>query len=224
MACFKEIFKNRKANIGRLLDFGFTESKEGYTYRTGVLEGQFTLGIDVSKSGEVDTEVRDTETGEEYVLIRLPDACGAFVGKVRKACEEVLRVVAEKCFEKTLFKNTQTNELCAYVKDAYGDEPEFLWEKTPENAVFRRKDNAKWYAAVLSVSKCKLGLDEEGETEIVDLKAPHSEISALVDGKRYFSGYHMNKNHWYTICLDGTVPNEELFRRIGESYALAKKG
>ena len=96
MAGFKVIFINRKANIGRLLDFGFTESKEGYTYRTGVLEGQFTLGIDVSKSGEVDTEVRDTETSEEYVLIRLPDACGAFVGKVRKACEEVLRVVAEK--------------------------------------------------------------------------------------------------------------------------------
>lgn len=75
----------------------------------------------------------------------------------------------------------------------------------------------------MSVSRCKLGLDEEGETEIVDLKAPPSEISALIDGKRYFWGYHMNKNHWYTICLDGTVPNEELLDASAKVMLWRKK-
>jgi predicted DNA-binding protein (MmcQ/YjbR family) len=47
------------------------------------------------------------------------------------------------------------------------------------------------------------------------------EIDVVVDGKKYYPGYHMNKKHWVTICLDGSVPIEEVFRRIDESYGLA---
>ena len=36
-------------------------------------------------------------------------------------------------------------------------------------------------------------------------------------------GYHMNKKHWFTICLDGSIAIEEIFCRIDESFALAKK-
>jgi predicted DNA-binding protein (MmcQ/YjbR family) len=33
-------------------------------------------------------------------------------------------------------------------------------------------------------------------------------------------GYHMNKEHWNTITLDGSVPEEELLSWIDESYTL----
>lgn len=33
-------------------------------------------------------------------------------------------------------------------------------------------------------------------------------------------GYHMNKKHWNTIILDGSVPVEEVKRMIRESYEL----
>lgn len=33
-------------------------------------------------------------------------------------------------------------------------------------------------------------------------------------------GYHQNKEHWNTIYLDGTVPEEDIQRMIGESYDL----
>lgn len=32
--------------------------------------------------------------------------------------------------------------------------------------------------------------------------------------------YHMNKEHWNSIILDGTVPETEIGRMIGESYDL----
>ena len=32
----------------------------------------------------------------------------------------------------------------------------------------------------------------------------------------------MNKKHWYTVILDGSVPFEEICRRIDESYGSAK--
>ncbi len=33
-------------------------------------------------------------------------------------------------------------------------------------------------------------------------------------------GYHQNKEHWNTIILDGTIPDEEVKRMIAESYDL----
>ncbi len=32
------------------------------------------------------------------------------------------------------------------------------------------------------------------------------------------AGYHQNKEHWNTIILDGTIPDEEIKRMIAESY------
>ena len=37
-------------------------------------------------------------------------------------------------------------------------------------------------------------------------------------------GYHLNKRHWNTITLDGTVPEPELQRMIDDSYRLVVKG
>ena len=34
------------------------------------------------------------------------------------------------------------------------------------------------------------------------------------------SGYHMNKTHWNTITLDGTIPAAELWGMIDDSYEL----
>jgi predicted DNA-binding protein (MmcQ/YjbR family) len=41
--------------------------------------------------------------------------------------------------------------------------------------------------------------------------------------ERYFSvtpGYHMNKKHWNTILLDGSVPDKDVFSWIDHSYDL----
>lgn len=34
--------------------------------------------------------------------------------------------------------------------------------------------------------------------------------------------YHLNKNYWNSIILDGTIPEKEIERMIGESYDLTK--
>jgi predicted DNA-binding protein (MmcQ/YjbR family) len=36
------------------------------------------------------------------------------------------------------------------------------------------------------------------------------------------AGYHMNKEHWNTITLDGSIPEEELLSWIDESYSLVR--
>ena len=37
-------------------------------------------------------------------------------------------------------------------------------------------------------------------------------------------GYHLNKRHWNTITLDGSVPEAELRRMIDDSYVLVVQG
>jgi predicted DNA-binding protein (MmcQ/YjbR family) len=37
-------------------------------------------------------------------------------------------------------------------------------------------------------------------------------------------GYHMNKKHWNTIFLDGSIPDDEIFAMISDSYDLVVRG
>ncbi|MDE6075622.1 MAG: MmcQ/YjbR family DNA-binding protein, partial [Clostridia bacterium] len=134
-----------------------------------------------------------------------------------------LEDIAEKCAERQVFKSTVTHAIFDYVYKKYGDSPEYLWEKFPDCAIIRRKDNAKWYCAERPVKACKIGLEGQQILEVVDLRCDPEELLKLIDNRRYFAGYHMNKKHWLTIPLDGTVPVEEICSRLDQSYVLAKK-
>lgn len=71
------------------------------------------------------------------------------------------------------------------------------------------------------ISKQKLGLDSAEKVDILNLRIQPDYLASVVDGVRFFPGYHMNKQHWYTICLDGSLPIEEIYQRINASYFLA---
>ncbi len=215
--------KHRRVNFKRLSAFGFCERAGGYEYTTDIAGAQMTLTLRIEKSGRLFSEVTDKDTGEEYILHRIEEAIGSFVGQVRLELEDTVEKVSAACFEPEIFKSPVTKAVIAYCLKRYGDSPEHLWEKAPDNAILRRQDNKKWYAAILTLKRSKLGLEGDGEVEIVDLRLPPEKIEETVDGIKYFPGYHMNKKHWITVCLDGSVDKKEIYARIDESYMLAKK-
>ncbi len=217
------LFQNRKLNVQRLAAYGFAPQHNGYVYSASLMNGQFVIMVTVSPDGSVCDKVTDSSSGEEYVLHRLAGSAGAFVGSVREAREAILREIAEKCFERDPFRCEYTKTVVRYVREKYAAEPEYLWEKFPTSAVWRRADNRKWFGVLLTVPRKKLGTGGEESVEIVDLRTHPEELLALVDGKRYFSGYHMNKKHWLTVCFDGSVPIEEICKRIDVSYEIAAK-
>lgn len=202
--------------------FGFVQSNNNYIYGTDILDGSFLLQIIIAPDGNIDTKLTEKAIGDEYVLYKT-NATGSFVGEVRNAIEAILTQVADQCYNTEIFKSIQAKEIICYVRDKYGDELEFLWEKFPDNAIWRRKDNEKWYGALLTVKASKLGHADDKLIEILDLRIKTEDIEATVDNKRFFMGYHMNKKHWYTILLDDSIPTEEICRRIDDSYLLAKK-
>lgn len=218
-----EIFKNRKVNSNKLLSYGFTRTENDYTYTDKIVNGQFYIDVQVSETGDVTSKVTDAATDEEYVLVHVESAGGGFVGMVKAEYEAKLKDIADKCFDGIVFGSRQAQEIIAYVRKTYGDELQFLWKKYSENAVYRRKDNDKWYAAMLYVTENKIGRAGKNYVDIIDLKGEPEEIEEIVDGEKYFPAYHMNKKHWFTVCLDGAVPTEEIFGRIDKSYALSAK-
>lgn len=59
----------------------------------------------------------------------------------------------------------------------------------------------------------------------VNLKCdPHLALHLRSMYKAVKPGYHMNKTHWNTVILDGSIPEEELREMIDDSYNLVVKG
>ena len=218
-----DYFKYKKPNFAKLVKYGFAEQSGVWKYTTAVLEGEFDLTVYIAGDGGVETKLIDREFGEPYTLHLVEDAAGEFVGRVRGAVGDVLADVAARCFETWVFQSGQTQALISHIRERYGREPEYLWERAPDCAVWRRADNAKWFGIIMTLPRTKLGLSGEDIVEILDVRAQPEEIERLVDGKRYFRGWHMNKKHWLTVPLDFTLSNEEVFALIEKSFSLAKK-
>lgn len=87
------------------------------------------------------------------------------------------------------------------------------WPFAPEVPVYRVMD--KMFALVWrrdNPPRINLKLDPE-----------HAEILRDVY-EAVAPGYHMNKRHWSTVTLDGSIPQDELFEWIDESYELVTAG
>ena len=216
----EDIFRNRMPDFEKLKRYGFVQSDNNYICKTSILDGQFELKITVGKNG-VETEVTDAETNEPYTLFLADGASGSFIGAVKTAYTNALLCLAENCFHKNVFKSEYARKLILYAEDKYGSALEFLWEKFTDNAIWRRKDNKKWYGILLTVPKNKLGLPSDDKVEIIDLRTNPESIDSVIDNKTVFGGYHMNKKHWITVCLDGTVPLKKIENMLDISYELA---
>jgi len=218
----KDFIKDKKIDLKRLKKFGFKLKDDSYYYDIFLLNNQFKMCVKINLDNSIFTELIDAETNETYVLHLLEERRNGYSEKVYGAYSEVLEKIKKECFEDEIFKTDYTNEIINYIKNKYGDELEFLWEKSPKTAVVRRKYSKKWYAVILTLSKRKLNLDSDELVEVINLHNSPEEIEKLMDNKRYFPAYHMNKKHWCTICLDGTVELKEIYKLIDMSYELAK--
>ncbi|MDO5580095.1 MAG: MmcQ/YjbR family DNA-binding protein [Planctomycetia bacterium] len=216
----KKIFKNRKAIPEKLLQFGFDRKRSGYSYSADLLDGQLLLTILIGREGEITADIVPVDPPSS---VNSEKRKSPSVKDYLDEYEEILDEINDFCFEYDAFHSPMSRKIIAYIEKKYQGKLEYLWKRSPDNAIFREKKNGKWYAALLTVDRKKLRLPGEGTVEIIDLKAEPDNIPLLLDRKKYFPGYHMNKLHWITICLDGSVPFRELCKRVDESFALAAK-
>ena len=106
-----------------------------------------------------------------------------------------------------------------YMEKKYKTSPEFPWAKYDDSAVFRHSDNKKWFALVMGVEKNKLGLSGSGYVDVINLKIDDMMFrDILVQKEGIIPAYHMNKEHWITVILDGTVEEDMIYDLIDASF------
>ena len=115
------------------------------------------------------------------------------------------------------------SELEAYITETYSAEGEHLFANYPSFLVFRHNRNRKWFAVIMDIPRKKLKLPGEGEISVVNLKCDTRLIGSFRMEPGIFPGWHMNKTHWLSVALDGSVEDEKIRFLVEMSYTLTKK-
>ena len=116
-------------------------------------------------------------------------------------------------------------KLFQYVKKKYKADPEFLWKRYPDYAIFRHEDNHKWFGLVMDVPRGRLGLDGDERVDILNVKLSDPFFAEmLIQRDGFFKGYHISKGNWVSVLLDGTVAFDEICSLLEESYRTTASG
>lgn len=215
-----EIFKAYQFNSKKAKEYGFVENQGVWTYSSTILQGDFLMMVTV-EDGDLSFQVYDQETGDLYPQVHMESMRGTFVGSVREACLEVLYDIRKACFEVQEFLCPQTKRIMVLVQEKYGNQLEYLWEKSPDTAVLRHEDNQKWYAILMRIPWDRLDKGREGLVEAVNLK--HDQVTDLLSQNGIYPAFHMNKRYWISLALDDTLSDEQVLELFERSWFLTSK-
>jgi predicted DNA-binding protein (MmcQ/YjbR family) len=101
------------------------------------------------------------------------------------------------------------DELRAFCLDLNAAHEEFPFPRNPELSAFKVKGKIFAFSA-LDETPLKVSLKCEPELA-VQLRGAHAAIAP---------GWHLNKRHWNTVTLDGSLPDGMVRDMIEDSYDL----
>ncbi len=215
-----EIFKSYQFNQEKARAYGFVKNGEVWTYSRQILQGDFIMTVFIT-SDDVYFQVFDQETGDLYPQVHMESMRGSFVGNVREACLEILYQIRKACFDVQNYICPQTKRIVTQVQEKYGNQLEYLWEKSPDTAVLRHEGNQKWYAVLMRIPWDRLDKGREGLVEALNLK--HDQVADLLSQKGIYPAFHMNKRYWISVAFDDTLSDEMVLELIEKSWNLTSK-
>ena len=111
-------------------------------------------------------------------------------------------------------------ELIDYIFDTYSVEPDYPFPRDDVSCVFRHIDNRKWFGIAMVIPYRTLGISRKGNVDILNIKCDPI-IAGSLRGKTGFRpAYHMNKDKWITVLLDGSAGQQEITALLDMSYSM----
>ena len=108
-----------------------------------------------------------------------------------------------------------------YCSSTYGTSLDYPFDEDFETAVLRHKDNRKWYAIVMRVSRWKFGFDSDEVIDVVNLKLPTEMFGSFGAADGVYPAYHMNKLHWISVLLPD-APEDVVKFLVNASFEATK--
>ena len=212
-----ELFKKCVFDYSKLVSYGFKEENNIYYYEKYIIDNNYKICIKI-ENNNIKGKIYDLIFNDEYLNLNV-DSNLSFNNKIKEEYVKLLKDIKVKCTKESLFVFKQSNEITNYIKRKYKVNPEFLWKKSPDNGVFRNKNNKKWFGIILNVSKDKLDSKyKQEEIEVINLKLDEAMIKELINIDGFYKAYHMNKKSWISIILNNTLDNEIIYSLIDQSY------
>ncbi len=112
-------------------------------------------------------------------------------------------------------------DLARSLPDGVTDHP---FEEDFETTVLRHGAGGKWFGLLMKVHPKYFGREGDAPLDVLNLKIDPEEsfaVRELFDGIR--PAYHMNKRHWISVILDGSVPLDMTAMLMEKSYDLTRK-
>ena len=113
-------------------------------------------------------------------------------------------------------------EMKDHIFDTYSVEPDHPFKMDDVSCVFRHADNRKWFALTMNIPYRTLGIAREGNVDILNIKCDPILIGSLRGRPGILPAYHMNKDKWLTLLLDGSAAREDIIPLLSMSYDLTK--
>ncbi len=110
------------------------------------------------------------------------------------------------------------SDLESYILNKYSVAPEYPWAKYPTFAVFRHQTNKKWFAVIMYIPISKFGIYENRKINVVNLKINPEILDEVWQDYGIFPAYHMNKENWISVFLDGSVPDDTVKILLDASF------
>ena len=111
-------------------------------------------------------------------------------------------------------------ELIEFIFDEYSVEPDYPFLMDDVTCVFRHIDNRKWFGIAMVVPYRTIGISREGNVDIVNVKCDPIMTGSLRGKPGFRPAYHMNKDRWITILLDGSAGKEDIAVLLDMSYQM----
>lgn len=220
MEIFDNIFYRKSAVPERLLGYGFKSEGKEYIYEKLFSDSSLKLVFKADIDGHIDYKVYEQPDGDYFFQLFSPAFTGEYIGALREELARILEDICENCFEESRFIMPQTERLDRFLLNEYADRSDKPFAKYPTYSVYRFPGNGKWYALLGEVTEKTLrpkSLNGEKKAEIINVKIDPERKKELLTIDGIFPAYHMNKDSWITIILDGTVSDETLFSLVSRS-------
>lgn len=131
-----------------------------------------------------------------------------------------------------------------YVREAYGTVPDQPFSDDFDSTVLRHRRSQKWYGLIMKIPRRKIGLPQSDtgdvlsgkcgsdridvlngkcdsdRIDVLNVKCEPDMVAVLAHQEGFAPAYHMNKRHWLTVRLDGSVSREQIFHLLDISYEL----
>ena len=111
-------------------------------------------------------------------------------------------------------------ELIDFIFDEYSAEPDYPFPRDDVSCVFRHTDNRKWFGIAMAVPYRTIGINRDGNVDILNVKCDPVMMGSLRGKSGFCPAYHMNKDKWITILLDGSADKADITALLAMSYTM----